>query len=314
MENLTTTLNGYRLDCEFKNVPIAFVNALRRIVLADIPTVILNNIQILENTSSMTNEMLQHRISQIPVNVRPDETGVIRDTVVEIRFLSGTESDRQITTDDFDIAGPRKDILLRDRDLGTPLLFMNLKKNESLRVRACLSIDSKNVSQVCVSTFKNHIDPKRAALDRDTWVAEGNDGRIFDAFHIQRSYSVDDNGRPNWFDFAIESIGVMPAKDILRKALEILQARIVEFAKVDILREEPGWYRMEMPGETFTLGELVQKMMYEQSLVDFVSRDVGHPLIPKLIVRFNTKSPPETVVERFKTEALALCESVLKSV
>jgi DNA-directed RNA polymerase subunit L len=165
-----------------------------------------------------------------------------------------------------------------------------------------------------VSTFKNHIDPARAALDRDTWVAEGNDPRIFDAFHIQRSYSVDENGRPNWFDFAIESIGVMPAKDILRKALEILQARIVEFAKVDILREEPGWYRMEMPGETFTLGELVQKMMYEQSLVDFVSRDVGHPLIPKLIVRFNTKSPPEAVVERFKTEALALCESVLKSV
>jgi DNA-directed RNA polymerase subunit L len=314
MENLATTLNGYRLDCEFKNVPIAFVNALRRIVLADIPTVILNNIQILENTSSMTNEMLQHRISQIPVNVRPDETGVIRDTVVEIRFLAGTESDREITTDDFDIKGPRKDILLHDRDLGTPLLFMNLKKNESLRVCANLSIESKNVSQVCVSTFKNHIDPDRAALDRDTWVAEGNDPRIFDAFHIQRSYSMDANGRPNWFDFTIESIGVMPAKDILRKALEILQTRIVDFAKVDILREEPGWYRMEMPGETFTLGELVQKMMYEQSLVDFVSRDVGHPLIPKLIVRFNTKSPPEAVVERFKTEALALCESVLKSV
>jgi len=314
MENLTTTLNGYRLDCEFKNVPIAFVNALRRIVLADIPTVVLNNIKILENTSSMTNEMLNHRISQIPVNVRPDETGVIRDTFVEIRFLSGAEADRQVTTDDFGITGPRKDVLLHDRDLGTPLLFMNLKKNESLHVCAYLSIDTKNVSQVCVSTFKNHIDPARAALDRDTWVAEGNDGRIFDAFHIQRSYSVDENGRPNWFDFAIESIGVMPAKDILRKALEILQARIVEFAKVDILREEPGWYRMEMPGETFTLGELVQKMMYEQSLVDFVSRDVGHPLIPKLIVRFNTKSPPEAVVERFKTEALALCESVLKSV
>jgi len=314
MENLTTTLNGYRLDCEFKDVPIAFVNALRRIVLADIPTVILNNVQILENTSSMTNEMLRHRILQIPVNVRPDETGVIRDTVVEIRFLAGADADREITTDDFDIAGPRKDILLRDRDLDLPILFMRLKRTESLHVRATLSIESKNVSQVCVSTFKNHIDPTRRALDRDTWVAEGNDPRVFDAFQYQRSYSVDENGRPNWFDFTIESIGVMPAKEILRKALEILQTRVAEFAKVDILREEPGWYRMEMPGETFTLGELVQKMMYEQSLVDFVSRDVGHPLIPKLIVRFNTKSPPEAVVERFKTEALALCESVLKSV
>ena len=35
MENVRTSLNGYRLDAEIKNVPVSFVNALRRILLAD---------------------------------------------------------------------------------------------------------------------------------------------------------------------------------------------------------------------------------------------------------------------------------------
>lgn len=35
MENVRTSLNGYRLDAELKNVPVSFVNALRRILLAD---------------------------------------------------------------------------------------------------------------------------------------------------------------------------------------------------------------------------------------------------------------------------------------
>jgi DNA-directed RNA polymerase subunit L len=71
---------------------------------------------------------------------------------------------------------------------------------------------------------------------------------------------------------------------------------------------------MEMEGETFTIGQLVQELLYLSGLVEFVSRDVGHPLAPKLIIHFNSKVAPETVIERFKTEALALCENVLKSV
>jgi DNA-directed RNA polymerase subunit L len=71
---------------------------------------------------------------------------------------------------------------------------------------------------------------------------------------------------------------------------------------------------METEGETFTLGQLLQEVIYLGGLVDFVSRDIGHPLTPKLIIRFRTKTmQPEAVVERAKAEALTLCENVLKS-
>lgn len=322
MENVRTLLAGNRLEGEFKTVPIAFVNALRRICLSEIPTVVLSNIEILENTTSMTHEMLRHRIEMLPVNVRAEETAVIRDTRVELRFTSGTEP-REITSDDFVTTGPRGDILLKDRELGTPMYFITMKPNEALHVRATLGVVPTGASQVCVSTFMNHIDPDRARVDKDSFVAAAGESReaqneaarVFDTFHIQRSYAINDQGRPYWFDFKLESIGVQPAKDILKKAIEVLQSKIAEWVKTPILREEPGWYRMEAEGEPYTIGQLVQEILYESGLVDFVARDVGHPLVPKLTVRFHAKTvQPEAVVDRFRAEASALCENVLKSV
>lgn len=323
MENSRTSLDGYRLDAELKNVPVAFVNALRRILLAEIPVVVVSNVRILDNTTTMTHEMLKHRVEMLPVNVKPEEAAAIRDTKLTLRFMQSPDP-REVTTGDFAIAGPRPDILLRDRDLDVPLFFMALKPNESLHIEASLAIMPTGGSHVCVSTFKNHIDPEVAKMDRDTMIAQAGDdvmaqreaARLFDTFHIQRSFSRDkDTGRPNWFDLTVESIGALQSKELVRRACEILKTKVEEWAKTPILRESDGFYRMETEGETFTLGQLIQEVMYLGGLVEYVSRDIGHPLVPVLVIRFRTKTvQPEAVVERAKTEALTLCENVLKSV
>ena len=315
-------MNGYRLDAELKNVPVAFVNGLRRILLSEIPTVVVSNIQILENTTSMTHEMIRHRVEMLPVNVRADEVAVIRDTQLELRTAAEKEP-REVTTDDFAAVGPRGEILLRDRDLETPLLFIQLKPGESIHIKATLSVLATKGSQVCVSTFKNHIDPDVAKIDRDTFVSQAGEdpvaqreaAQMFDSFHIQRSFHRNKEGRPDWFDLSVESIGITPAVDLFKKAVEVFQEKINEFAKIPVLREEEGWFRMEVPGETHTLGALVQEVLYLSQLTEFVSADIGHPLVPMLVVRFNTKtSAPEAVVEYFHKQASSLCENVLKSV
>jgi DNA-directed RNA polymerase subunit L len=322
MENLRTSLNGFRLDAELKTIPVSFVNGLRRILLSEIPVVSVTNIQILENTTSMTHEMLQHRVSMLPVNVRADEVAVIRDTQLELRTAAETEP-REVTTNDFAAVGPRADILLKDRDLGTPLLFMTLKPGEALHIKATLTIASVKSSEVCVSTFKNHIDPDRAKIDRDTFVAQAGDdpiaqreaAQMFDNFHIQRCFHRDANGRPDWFDFSVESIGTYTAVDLVKKAIEIYQEKINEFVKLPILREQEGWYSMESPNESYTLGALVQEIIYQSQLAEHVAMDIGHPLTPVLSVRFyTTTSTPEAVVDYFHKQASSLCENVLKSV
>lgn len=324
MENVRLSNNNYRLDGELKNVPVAFVNGLRRILLTEIPVVAVTNIQILENSSSMTHEMIQHRVSMLPVAVKAEETSVIRDTKIELKIGAPDDAPLDVSTDDFVATGPRGNILMHDRDLDTPMFFIRLKAGEQLHIRASLSVVPTGMSHVCVSTFKNHIDPDIATVDRDTFVAQAGEdpaarleaARVFDAFHIQRSFSRNkETGRPDWFDFSLESVGVYTAPELMKKACEIYAAKIAEWVKTPILRESDGWYRMETEGESFTLGQLIQEVIYLGGLVDFVARDIGHPLTPKLVVRFKTKTvQPEAVVERFKAEASALCENVLKSV
>jgi DNA-directed RNA polymerase subunit L len=327
MESFTLSNNGYRLETEFKNVPVAFVNGLRRILLSEIPTVVIRDVQILDNSTKMIHEMLKHRIEMLPINVRSEETAVIRDTKIELRYLPPATPDLtrkaavEITTDDFVIDGPRPGIILKDRDLDKPLYFMRLQPTESIHVKASLAVEMKGTSQVCVATFKNHIDEDLAKLDKDSYVASAGDddneramlAKVFDNYEIQRSYARDDEGRPYWFDFVVESIGITPAKDLLKQAALIFKKKIETWCENPIQREEGDWYSIETEEEGHTIGALAQILIYNQK-VNYVSYRIVHPLLPKMIVRFSSKIAPEKVIEKFKTEAVALCESILKSV
>lgn len=314
MENIKISQNGYRLDAEIKDVPVAVVNGLRRILLSEIPTVAVRDVQILENNTHMVHEMLRHRVEMLPINVKDTETDVIRDTKIELRMMA-SDKERIVTTDDFVVTGPRREVFLKDRELGTPVLFMYLKPGESIHIKASLGLLTHHVSQVCVSTYKFHIDPVIAQRDKDTWVAENNDPSVFDTFQIQRSYSIHpETRRPNHFDLSVESIGVVPAKDLLRQAVKILQSKAEEWSKTPVLREEPGWFRVESETEGHTIGNLAQQMMYDGGLVDFVSYRIPHPLLPKMVVRFQTKTvEPDAVLARFKSEVDSLCKRILES-
>jgi DNA-directed RNA polymerase subunit L len=316
LTNVRYSLNGYRLTCEFVKVPVPFVNALRRILLAEIPTVVIRDVVIRENTSKMIHEMLKHRVEMLPIAVAGSEGDVIRDTKLTLRYMASPET-REITSDDFVVAGPRSNVILRDRDLGTPLYFLTLKPNEALHIECGLGLAMTGASQVCVSTFRNHIDEERAKLDRDSFLLSrsGEDVRIFDNHLVQRSYARDEQDRPNHFDFTVESIGVQSAKDLFHAAATVLKKKVAEFVKLPVSKDDSGAYVVETTTEGHTLGALAQAILYDApGLVDFVSYRIDHPLTAKLILQFRTKGKPEAVLERFRAEAEALCETVLQSV
>jgi len=315
MENPKITLDGYRLDFQLKNVPVAFVNAIRRILLAEIPTVMVRNVNILENSSQLIHEMLRHRVEMLPIDVRPEELDVIRDTKISLRVMPGVE--QTLMSTDFTVQGPRSNIILKDRDLGTPLYFLKLNAGESVWVEATLGTDPRGASQVCVASYAYHVDPTLAKLQRDRVIAENTDLAAFDNHDIQRCWSRDTTGRPNWFDFSIESIGVLKASDLLKRAAEILKGKIQDLAKVELIKEDDGSHGIVMPSESHTLGALVQSILYSAGppkLVDDVRFTVGHPLQPTMHVRFWSSTPPKDVLAACVKEALALCESILRSV
>ncbi|MCS7136584.1 MAG: DNA-directed RNA polymerase subunit D [Nitrososphaerota archaeon] len=67
------------IKIEFEGVPLAVANAIRRFIISEVPTMAIEEVLIIENSSGMTNEVLAHRISLIPfisnidLYVPPDE-------------------------------------------------------------------------------------------------------------------------------------------------------------------------------------------------------------------------------------------------
>lgn len=120
--NRNTTLS-------FRMAPthVSYANTLRRLCVAHVPTVafradILENdivdetgrivqakgstsdVQILENTTPMTNEMLAHRIGLLPIDADPEvweSQEMYKKVVFELKVVNEHAKTRDVTTDDF---------------------------------------------------------------------------------------------------------------------------------------------------------------------------------------------------------------------
>lgn len=151
---------GNRMTFEIQDVPASFANALRRIILTGIPTVVLKDVQILENSSQLPHEMLRHRVEQLPLQVKSIEGRIISETKVELR-IPALDTPQEITTKHFTIHGDRKDILMKDED-GNDLLFLRLQPKESVHLTARLGTEPSGESQVSTVSYGFHIDEERA--------------------------------------------------------------------------------------------------------------------------------------------------------
>jgi DNA-directed RNA polymerase subunit L len=301
------------LKTEYRGFPLTFVNGMRRILLSDIPTVVIRDVQILDNTTQMPHEMLKHRMEMLPVNVQHTDSGTIKDAVIELRLLPQTEAST-ITTDDFVVQSGYEGVLMKDRELGTPLLFLRVRKGESVHIKGKLAVEKG--SQVCTATMSYHVDPERAEMDKKKYVEGGGDPRVFDNFYIQKSYSVDDRGRPNWIDVSVESVGVVSPKELIRLALAELKKQVnswMENASENITREkEENVYSVKLDQGGHTVGALLQEVIYHSEDVSFVSYDIPHPMKPTMILRFITEKKPETVLKDAHSRVNEYCEIVEK--
>jgi DNA-directed RNA polymerase subunit L len=316
IKSLKTTNNGRDLTAELVYFPVGFVNALRRIVLSGIPTVVIRDVQILENTTQMPHEMMKHRMEMLPVNVSPDESAIIKDAKIELRIMDNKDS-KTVTTDDFNVESGREGILMKDPEFGEPCLFVKIRPGEKVHITGRLAVETDGVSQVETATTAWHVDPDLAKEHRKKWIEDHKEdkdaARYFDNFQIQRCYSRDDKNRPNWFDLQIKSVGVLKAREILSMAVQIMKKRIHDYiaAALKNIRHEKdeGTYSVSLDIGGHTVGVLMQEVIYQDD-VQFVSYDIPHPLKPEMVLRFNTKKAPEKILENAKKTIDEYCSVI----
>lgn len=73
--NLTiqpTRLSQDRLEFDLIGVDASIANALRRVLMAEVPTVAIEHVYIFNNTSIIQDEVLAHRLGLVPIMIDPD--------------------------------------------------------------------------------------------------------------------------------------------------------------------------------------------------------------------------------------------------
>lgn len=80
MQIKITKLAGLDMEFDLIGIDASMANALRRILLAEVPTIAIEKVWILINSSIIQDEVLAHRVGLIPIKVDPNKLDyVVKD-------------------------------------------------------------------------------------------------------------------------------------------------------------------------------------------------------------------------------------------
>lgn len=315
--NIHETNCGYEFHCELKKVPVSFANAIRRILLSGIPTVVPVDIEIIENTTQIPHEMLKHRIKMLPIMMDPRNKEGIREGKIEL-YQKAETGPMEVTTAHFASPNP----IMRDRDFDSPILFVRLRKGETIHIRAKLGVEEQTgLPQVCNVSTSWHIDPARRERALQEWIQQGGEKQVFDNFYAQKEWSRDSNGRPDWIDLNLESVGVLSGRELVKYAIKILQERLAEYiehAKESVETLKDNEFRITLDEGGHTICAMVQEVIYNlkkdngDPFVNFVSYDIPHPLRKTTVLRFHTQESAETVINKAYERIKEYCKLIEK--
>lgn len=252
---LTSKINDDELLFTISGVNVSIANALRRIILSDIPLVVFrvspndkNKCNIIANTCGLNNEIVKHRLSCIPIHIKDIQEFPIKNYIMELNVQNNTDTSMVVTSKDFVI----KDLvtgnpLPKDKMLeifpanditGDHIDFVRLKaklaeelQGKSIHLTCEFDIGTAkedgvyNVVSTC--SYGNTIDEpaQEAKLQqlKQKWKDEGKKENEIE-FEVKNWKLLEGKRifKNDSFDFIIQSIGVYTNVEILVNACKIM--------------------------------------------------------------------------------------------
>ena len=346
------------LTFQMDNAHVSMVNALRRVILSEIDTVVIrgfphehNDIDCIKNTTRFNNEVLKHRLINIPIHIADQSIDISKYTLI-IKKKNDTDSLMNITTQDFIIKHQNgsylnneavQQIFPPNRITKEYILFTRLRPvigsqlGEEIHIEAKLTRSNamEDSAYNCVSTCsyiftpdvikqKQAWDSKRKSLDSnledDEMIRMQNDFYAIDAKRIYK---------PNSFQFTIESVGVYENDDILKKACYVLQRKCndckekaetkeIEIKEGDCVNRA---FDIILENDNYTFGKILEYALYElyfknKKTLSFISYKKTHPHDDHAFIRimFKDDNVDTNSIYTMIKEGIRYNEIVLESI
>jgi DNA-directed RNA polymerase subunit L len=323
------------IDCD-----LSMVNALRRVILADVPYVSLlhepyasdgSQFVFKSNTTVLHDHIMAHRMSMVPIRLSKMESqGYIPGSIrVRLRGENKGAVPLDLTTENIEVFlhdQPHPDSKrLYPADPMTkdwPLMSV-LKPGEVLDIEATAisGVASKNAafSVVSLCTFSPMLDDELVKKGRKAAEDSEDPVRALNRFeHIERKrcWIPDEDGHPKAFTLKIESECGMSARDILEIAVDVLEKKI-SGAKCTVSESDmaENAYSLEVKGEDHTLGNIMQSMAVDRLATDdgplkFVGYFCTHPLEKRVVFKIVTRDSKLSPTEAFQSMKSVVLEQI----
>lgn len=262
--------DNHVLHFTLSNINVSLANALRRIILSEIPTVVFitenyedNTCNIEINTSRLHNEIIKHRLGCIPiymdVNMNSKESNLlVGKYILEVDVKNDTDNILYVTTEHFKIKNKENNHYLTEQETRkifpkNPISqsyidFVRLRPKisemipgEQIKLTCEFSISSAkensmyNVVSKC--SYSNTIDviKKNEIWEKQLNELNSLDGITREEIEFQKkNFEFLDAQRyfvEDSFDFVIQSIGVYNNNDIVKRGSLVLQHKFIDFIK-----------------------------------------------------------------------------------
>ena len=255
------TLEDSILKFRISGINVSLANALRRIIIAEIPTIVFrttphdkNLANITINTTRMNNEIIKQRLSCVPIHIT-DTDFPLQDYIVEVEKKNTSDIIDFVTTKDFKIKNIQTNTYVKDaeRDKIFPTDPITGDYIDLVRLRPKLSdeIDGEHLKLTCkldigtaredgafnvVSTCAYAASPDPIKINAE-WTEKSKllkkEGMSKEEIEFAekdwrlldaKRYTMNDT-----FDFIVESVGVFSNESIVFKASHVMMDKLKLF-------------------------------------------------------------------------------------
>ena len=246
--------NNNILKFSISNINVSYVNALRRVLLSEIPCIVIktepheeNNVNIITNKTRLNNELIKQRISSIPIHIDELESFPIDDYIVTLNKKNDTNNIIYATSEDFEIKNIKLDKKLSKTELskifppdpisGDYIDIVRLLPNfnididlEEINLESKLTIsnakDNNMFNVVSTASYGNTLDTSRIKEEWETKEKSLKDTYSKEEIEfLKKDWMLLDAKRifiEDSFDFIIETIGIYSNYKLLELASNII--------------------------------------------------------------------------------------------